>query len=72
MKTSQRQVVIFGGAGFIGSNVARSYLVEGRRRPDLKRLKSLMKGPVIFDGRNVFDPAQMREEGFTYFGVGRC
>src|SRR4051794_30525308 len=41
------------------------------RRPDFKRLKSLMKSPVVFDGRNVFDPAQMREEAFTYFGVGR-
>jgi UDPglucose 6-dehydrogenase len=41
------------------------------RRPDLKRLKSLMKTPVIFDGRNVFEPAQMREEGFTYYGIGR-
>jgi UDPglucose 6-dehydrogenase len=41
------------------------------RRPDFKRLKSLMKTPVIFDGRNVFEPAQMREEGFTYYGIGR-
>ncbi|MCP3141627.1 UDP-glucose dehydrogenase family protein [Pyxidicoccus xibeiensis] len=41
------------------------------RRPDLKRLKSLMKGHAIFDGRNVFDPAQVREEGFTYYGIGR-
>src|SRR4051812_30686176 len=31
MKSSERQVVIFGGAGFIGCNVARSYLAEGRR-----------------------------------------
>jgi UDPglucose 6-dehydrogenase len=41
------------------------------RRPDLKKLKSLMKTPIIFDGRNVFEPTQMREEGFTYFGIGR-
>jgi UDPglucose 6-dehydrogenase len=41
------------------------------RRPDLKKLKRLMKTPVIFDGRNVFEPAQVREEGFTYFGIGR-
>jgi UDPglucose 6-dehydrogenase len=41
------------------------------RRPDLKRLKSLMKTPVVFDGRNVFEPALMREEGFTYYGIGR-
>ncbi|RKH70825.1 UDP-glucose/GDP-mannose dehydrogenase family protein [Corallococcus interemptor] len=41
------------------------------RHPDLRRLKSLMRRPVIFDGRNVFDPEQARGEGFTYFGVGR-
>jgi UDPglucose 6-dehydrogenase len=41
------------------------------RRPDLTRLKRLMKSPVIFDGRNVFDPMKAREEGFTYFGIGR-
>jgi UDPglucose 6-dehydrogenase len=41
------------------------------RRPDLKKLKSLMKAPVIFDGRNVFDPTQVRDEGFTYYGIGR-
>ncbi|MDY7232630.1 UDP-glucose dehydrogenase family protein [Hyalangium rubrum] len=41
------------------------------RRPDFQRLKGLMKNPVIFDGRNIFDPTQMREEGFTYYGIGR-
>jgi UDPglucose 6-dehydrogenase len=41
------------------------------RQPDMQRLKSLMKNPVIFDGRNVFDPRSARQEGFTYFGIGR-
>lgn len=41
------------------------------RHPDFERMKSLMKSPVVFDGRNVFDPKKMRERGFTYFGVGR-
>jgi UDPglucose 6-dehydrogenase len=41
------------------------------RHPDFERMKSLMKSPVVFDGRNVFDPASMKERGFTYFGVGR-
>ncbi|WNG50808.1 UDP-glucose/GDP-mannose dehydrogenase family protein [Archangium minus] len=41
------------------------------RHPDMKRLKALMKSPVIFDGRNVFDPRRARDEGFTYFGIGR-
>jgi UDPglucose 6-dehydrogenase len=41
------------------------------RRPDFDRMKALMKSPVIFDGRNIYDPARMRELGFTYQGIGR-
>jgi UDPglucose 6-dehydrogenase len=41
------------------------------RNPDLKRLKATMRSPIIFDGRNVLDPEQVREEGFTYYGIGR-
>jgi len=41
------------------------------RRPDFERMKRLMKQPVIFDGRNVFEPKKMRERGFTYYGIGR-
>ncbi len=41
------------------------------RHPDFDRMKRLMNKPVIFDGRNVFDPALVRGLGFTYFGVGR-
>jgi len=41
------------------------------RRPDLDRMKKLMKGHVIFDGRNIYDPYEMRAKGFKYFGVGR-
>ncbi len=38
---------------------------------DLKRIKSTMKRPVIFDGRNIYDPAQMIAAGFYYRGFGR-
>ncbi len=38
---------------------------------DLDRLKKVMKCPVIVDGRNVFDPANIRAKGFTYHSVGR-
>ena len=41
------------------------------RRPDFERIKAQLKTPVVFDGRNVYDPARMRELGFTYQGVGR-
>ena len=38
---------------------------------DLDKVKDLMKSPVIYDGRNMYDPALMREMGFTYKAVGR-
>jgi UDPglucose 6-dehydrogenase len=41
------------------------------RRPDFERMRSLMKTPVIFDGRNLFVPAQMKQNGFTYYSIGR-
>jgi UDPglucose 6-dehydrogenase len=41
------------------------------RRPDFARMKSLMKSPVIFDGRNLFTPEQMKQNGFTYYSIGR-
>lgn len=41
------------------------------RRPDFDRMKSLMKQPVIFDGRNIYDPRIMAERGFVYYGIGR-
>ncbi|MGB5874821.1 MAG: UDP-glucose/GDP-mannose dehydrogenase family protein [Bacteroidota bacterium] len=41
------------------------------RRPDFDRMKELMKEPVIFDGRNIYNPRIMREKGFAYYGIGR-
>jgi UDPglucose 6-dehydrogenase len=41
------------------------------RRPDYERVKSLLREPVIFDGRNLFKPAKMAEAGFEYWSVGR-
>jgi UDPglucose 6-dehydrogenase len=41
------------------------------RELDLDRIKSLMRRPVIVDGRNIFDPKTMRDRGFVYRGVGR-
>lgn len=41
------------------------------RRPDLERLRALMKEPVIFDGRNLFEPVRMAEAGFEYTSIGR-
>ena len=41
------------------------------RSPDFDRMKALMKGLAIFDGRNVYDPLQIREQGFYYESIGR-
>ncbi len=41
------------------------------RRPDFDKIKSLLKHPVIMDGRNLFDPKKMAEIGFEYEGIGR-
>jgi UDPglucose 6-dehydrogenase len=41
------------------------------REPDFGRMKKLMRAPVIFDGRNILDPQQIRGLGFTYWSVGR-
>jgi UDPglucose 6-dehydrogenase len=41
------------------------------REPDFRKMRSLMKSPVVFDGRNIYSPEQMRTLGFTYFSMGR-
>jgi UDPglucose 6-dehydrogenase len=41
------------------------------RVPELKRMKSLLKNHLIFDGRNIYDPDEMRKAGFEYFGIGK-
>lgn len=44
---------------------------EEFRHPDFERMRGLLKSPVIFDGRNLFEPERMRELGFTYHSIGR-
>src|SRR5262249_38580790 len=41
------------------------------RSPDFERLRELLKAPVIFDGRNLYDPATLSRFGLTYYAVGR-
>lgn len=41
------------------------------RQPDFKKMASLMKEPIIFDGRNQYDPGEIKEAGFEYHGIGR-
>ena len=41
------------------------------REPDFDKMKELMKAPLVFDGRNIYDPQIMKERGFQYYSVGR-
>lgn len=41
------------------------------RQPDFARLRGIVRTPVLFDGRNVWDPAEARSHGFEYEGIGR-
>ncbi|MGE0756731.1 MAG: UDP-glucose/GDP-mannose dehydrogenase family protein [Pirellulaceae bacterium] len=41
------------------------------RNPDFAEMRRRMAIPAVFDGRNLYDPQQMREEGFWYYSIGR-
>jgi UDPglucose 6-dehydrogenase len=41
------------------------------RSPDFDLIKSALSSPVIFDGRNLYDPAHMEKAGFSYYAIGR-
>ena len=41
------------------------------RSPDFDALRAALKAPLIFDGRNLYDPAFVRAQGFEYYPVGR-
>jgi UDPglucose 6-dehydrogenase len=40
-------------------------------QPDFAQIKMCLKYPVIFDGRNLYDPALLKELGFNYYAIGR-
>jgi UDPglucose 6-dehydrogenase len=41
------------------------------RNPNFERIKDLMRRPVIFDGRNIYEAGHLVHLGFTYYGIGR-
>jgi UDPglucose 6-dehydrogenase len=41
------------------------------RSPDFAKLKVTLRHPVIFDGRNLYDPSTLRQQGIRYFAIGR-
>jgi UDPglucose 6-dehydrogenase len=42
------------------------------RSPDFELLKQELKDPIIFDGRNLYEPEEMKLTGFEYYGIGRA
>lgn len=42
------------------------------RSPDFDLIEQQLSSPVIFDGRNLYDPSYLKRRGFTYYGIGRC
>ncbi|CUT01983.1 UDP-glucose dehydrogenase family protein [Candidatus Kryptobacter tengchongensis] len=41
------------------------------REPDFNYIKTLMRTPVVFDGRNIYNPEKLKKLGFTYYGIGK-
>jgi UDPglucose 6-dehydrogenase len=41
------------------------------RQPNFKRIREMLECPVVFDGRNIYDPEDMRRHGFDYYSIGR-
>ena len=41
------------------------------RNPDFERVKGLLTAPIVFDGRNLYEPSAMARRGFAYFCIGR-
>jgi UDPglucose 6-dehydrogenase len=41
------------------------------RSPAWDKMRSLLKAPVIFDGRNLYQPQDMKDQGFSYYSIGR-
>jgi UDPglucose 6-dehydrogenase len=41
------------------------------RSPDFERIRALLRDPVVFDGRNIFEPREVEAAGIAYYGIGR-
>jgi UDPglucose 6-dehydrogenase len=61
------------GAALSGSD-ALVIVTEWRqfKSPDFEQIRDTLKQPVVFDGRNLYDPALMKEFGIDYRGIGRA
>jgi UDPglucose 6-dehydrogenase len=67
--------VAFGDTAYDAVKKADAVVVTAEwgefRELDLDKLRSSMKTPIMFDGRNIYNPKRMKEIGFRYYGVGR-
>jgi UDPglucose 6-dehydrogenase len=70
-----RQQLVFCKDAYEAAQGANALLIATEwkefRSPDFARLKTLLKEPVIFDGRNLYEPALMERMGLYYVAVGR-
>ena len=41
------------------------------RSPDFDQIQTLLNAPVMFDGRNMYEPVKMQDKGFHYYAIGR-
>ena len=71
----ENQAISYAASGYEALKGAEALLIATEwtqfREPDFERMKSLMKTPVIFDGRNIYNPNKMAKLGFTYFHIGQ-
>ena len=81
-KATQAFLERFPGQAVIGCDSAFEALVGSEammlitewnefRRPDWDRMRKTMKSPVVFDGRNIYEPDRMIARGFSYYSIGR-
>jgi UDPglucose 6-dehydrogenase len=70
---SERVVYCNGGYDAVQDADALLLITEWKqyRSPDFRKIKALMREPVLFDGRNIWEPAYAREHGFKYYSIGR-
>ena len=63
------------GIGYVGLVQGAALVIvtewQAFRAPDFEFIAGQLKQPLIFDGRNLFDPQRLSKRGFTYVSVGR-
>ena len=68
--------VVLAGVAYNRSDTSEALVVMtdwlDYRRPDFPRMRELMKAPVVFDARNLYEAARLRDLDFTYYPLGRA